>query len=103
MNIDQFDVKWYKHESTLAWVVEISLSLYKLTPFSLNSFPVDRPILKISSPSGWKKENTIDELLDGDKHKLRRSTINLLNRLNMIYRTWLQYEALTDVCTANAF
>jgi hypothetical protein len=34
---------------TLACVVEISLSLYKLTPFSLNNLPVERPILKISS------------------------------------------------------
>ena len=41
---------------TFACVVDISLSLYKLTPFSLNNFPVDRPILKTSSPSGWEEK-----------------------------------------------
>lgn len=38
---------------TFACVVEISLSLYKLTPCSLKAFPVDLPILNTSSPS-WK-------------------------------------------------
>jgi hypothetical protein len=37
--------------SNLACVVEISLSLYKLTPFSLNNLPVDLPILNVSSSS----------------------------------------------------
>ncbi len=39
-----------KNGPTLACVVEISLSLYRETPFSLNKRPVDLPILNSSSP-----------------------------------------------------
>jgi hypothetical protein len=42
---------------TLAWVVEISLSLYRLTPFSRKRRPVDRPILKTSSPFSFAGSN----------------------------------------------
>jgi hypothetical protein len=46
------------NQRTVACVVDISLSLYKLTPFSLNCFPVDLPILNTSSPSCCHSDRT---------------------------------------------
>ena len=77
---------------TFACVVEISLSLYKLTPCSLKAFPVDLPILNTSSPS-WK---TVTKQV-GEKE------ITLIQVDKAFYLGGLKSELLANVRTTNAF